>query len=260
MLTAWFSQALGLMERGGPVMWPLLVLSVVSLTLVLERGVFYAGLARRAVRGRAERVAGALRRGEPAEARRLLAGHETVYDDLSRRLMDEPPTDAAVADALEHQRQRLERFLPTLSTVITAAPMLGILGTVLGIIGSFEALSGEALATDPRLVGAGIAEALITTAAGLVVALTTLLPYNAIRAQVDRAFGSLEALAASAQQGAGRVSPAGAAPSKSDGSNDTTVWPKVTMPDCREKRASGDSAHGPMDFGGDGGGDGGGGD
>jgi biopolymer transport protein ExbB len=201
MVNTWFSAVAELMQRGGPVMWPLAVLSVVALTLVLERAWFFIGITRRSVLKRADAVSAALRRGAMGEAKKANAGDATVYGDLSRRLMEELPTDAAVADALEHQRQRLERFLPTLSTIITAAPMLGILGTVLGIIGSFEALSDQAVANDPRVVGAGIAEALITTAAGLTVALVTLLPYNALRAQVDRAQGRLEAIAASAQQG-----------------------------------------------------------
>ena len=119
---------------------------------------------------------------------------------------------AAAVDAIEAQRPRLERFLPTLSTIITAAPMLGILGTVLGIIASFEVLgggggsagggaSGAGGPSDPALVGRGIAEALITTAAGLVVALGVLLPYNLLRVQVDRTLSRLEQLAAAAEQG-----------------------------------------------------------
>ena len=88
-----------------------------------------------------------------------------------------------------------------LSTVITAAPMLGILGTVLGIIQSFELLGGENILTDPKQVSAGIAEALITTASGLSVALLTLFPFMAFKAQSDRALGRMEALSAAAPQG-----------------------------------------------------------
>ncbi|MEX0887620.1 MAG: MotA/TolQ/ExbB proton channel family protein, partial [Phycisphaeraceae bacterium] len=95
-------------------------------------------------------------------------------------------------------RRRIERFLPTLSTIITAAPMLGILGTVLGIIASFDLLGARPDATDPRQVSQGIAEALLTTAAGLVIAVFTLFPYNAFRAQIDRTLARLEALAAAA--------------------------------------------------------------
>ena len=88
--------------------------------------------------------------------------------------------------------------MPTLSTIITAAPMLGILGTVLGIIASFQVLAEQTAVTDPARVSQGIAEALVTTAAGLLIAVVTLFPYNALRAQVDRTLSRIESLAASA--------------------------------------------------------------
>ena len=83
-----------------------------------------------------------------------------------------------------------------LSTIITAAPLLGILGTVIGIISSFQVLSEQTAATDPRSVSHGIAEALLTTAAGLTIALVTLFPYMAFRGQIDRTLGRIELLAA----------------------------------------------------------------
>ena len=122
-------------------------------------------------------------------------------------LAGERITEALAVDAVESQRRRLERFMPTLSTIITAAPMLGILGTVLGIISSFEVLSEQSAAaggTDPRSVSLGIAEALITPAAGLIVSLLTLFPYNAFRAQIERTLTRLETLANSAMVGTHR--------------------------------------------------------
>ncbi len=128
--------------------------------------------------------------------RPLADGDDSVYGRAVSQMLDGPATESVALAAIEAQRRPLERFLPTLSTIITAAPMLGILGTVLGIISSFEVLGDQSTTRDPSLVGRGIAEALITTAAGLVVALITLLPYNLIRAQVDRTLSRLEALAA----------------------------------------------------------------
>ena len=188
----------GLMQRGGVVMWPLLGLSVLAVTLVLERSWFFL---RTNAPGRLNRIATLakrLRSGDRTGAKQLADADTSVYGDTVRRLLDEAPTTAAATDAVEAQRRRLERFLPILSTIITAAPMLGILGTVLGIIASFEVLGDSSTARDPSLVGQGIAEALITTAAGLVVALITLLPYNLIRAQVDRTLSRLESLVAAA--------------------------------------------------------------
>lgn len=93
--------------------------------------------------------------------------------------------------------------MPTLSTIITVAPMLGILGTVLGIISSFELLSDQATTADPRSVSQGIAEALITTAVGLVIAIFTLFPYNSLRAQVNRTLSAIESLTWAAVAGGG---------------------------------------------------------
>ncbi|MEM7625404.1 MAG: MotA/TolQ/ExbB proton channel family protein [Planctomycetota bacterium] len=190
--------AWGVIQRGGVVMWPLLGLSVLAVTLVLERGWFFLRTNAPGRLSRVETLAKRLRTGDRVGAKQLADADASVYGDTARRLLDETPTDAAATDAVEAQRRRLERFLPILSTIITAAPMLGILGTVLGIISSFEVLGDQSTTRDPTLVGQGIAEALITTAAGLVVALITLLPYNLIRAQVDRTLSRLESLVASA--------------------------------------------------------------
>jgi len=116
-------------------------------------------------------------------------------------VLDSSASDAAALQAVESQRPRLTRFMPTLGTIITAAPMLGILGTVTGIISAFRVLSDQQAVTDPTAVAGGIAEALLTTVAGLAVALVVLFPFNAFRAQIERAMGRLEALLAAAQEG-----------------------------------------------------------
>ncbi|MEM8783867.1 MAG: MotA/TolQ/ExbB proton channel family protein [Planctomycetota bacterium] len=202
MLEAWWS----ILERGGPVMWPLLVLSVVSLTLSLERSAWLVSAGRASSWAAARRASDALRRKRPAEAEAGIKQAGPLFGVFVRDLVRMPNdrSDARLVEAIETHRARVERFLPWLSMIITAAPMLGVLGTVLGIIESFELIGGrgEALGAsgmDPRDVGAGIAEALVSTAAGLVVALLTLLPYVWLRARADALVGKLEALALSAQ-------------------------------------------------------------
>lgn len=81
--------------------------------------------------------------------------------------------------------RRSARGLVVVSTIITAEPMLGILGTVTGIIKTFGALNASSGAADPLSATAGIGEALITTAAGLVAALVLIFPYNVISTKVD---------------------------------------------------------------------------
>lgn len=192
-----------LMTRGGKIMWPLLLLCLVGLTLVIERAWFWARINSASRLRRVAKMASCLRQGKPNEARLLAQDDSSVYGQVVLMLLSEPFSTALATDAVESQRRRLERFMPTLSTIITAAPMFGILGTVTGIIASFQVLSNQAMATDPNAVSAGIAEALLTTVAGLVVALMVLFPYNAFRAQIEWTLSRIETLAAAA----GRTAP-----------------------------------------------------
>jgi len=187
-----------LMDRGGVVMWPLLGLSVLAMALVIERLWFWVKInhARRLIA--VEQMARMLRLGKSEPARALAQSDGSIYGGVVRMLLDETLTDAVAVDVIQSQRSRLERFMPTLSTIITTAPMLGILGTVFGIISSFQILSDQTAMANPRDVGQGIAEALLTTAVGLVVAIGVLFPYNVFRAQIDRTLGRIESLVAAA--------------------------------------------------------------
>lgn len=178
-------------------MWPLLGLSVLAVTLIFERCWFWFKTNHPRRLGRVATVRQLLRRGLPDDARALAVTDFSVYGRVAHPLLQEKTlTQALLTEVIQLQRTRLERFMPTLSTIITVAPMLGILGTVFGIISSFEVLSQQQIAmADPRDVGQGIAEALLTTAAGLIVAIVVLFPYNAFRAQVDRTLDRLESLA-----------------------------------------------------------------
>lgn len=187
-----------LMDRGGVVMWPLLVISIIAVTLILERTWFYLSTNGPARRERIYQLGKLLRAGQLDEARKEATRDRSIYGSAVSQLLDESPSESAAVDAIEAQRGRLERFLPMLSTIITAAPMLGILGTVIGIIGAFNELSGNRADLDLSDLGGDIGQALITTAAGITVALLTLLPYNLFRAQADRSLSRLESLVAAA--------------------------------------------------------------
>lgn len=182
-----------LMSKGGPVMWPLLALSLIGLTLVFERCWFWLRTNNAAALSRVGRLGELLRKGDRAGVKTLVAMDGGVYGRAVRTLLETAGGGGGVA-AVETQRPRIERFMPTLSTIITAAPMLGILGTVMGLIGSFNVLDEGV--SDPRAISPQIAEALITTAAGLVIAIVILFPYNAFRAQIDRTLGRIETLVA----------------------------------------------------------------
>jgi biopolymer transport protein ExbB len=206
-----------LLERGGFVMLPLLALSVISLTLIVERAWFWTLNHRPSRIKRLAQLTDLLRRGDHDAAARLVAADQSPYGRVIRALLGHGATEAVAVEAVEVQRPRVDRFMVTLSTIITAAPLLGILGTVIGIIQSFNLLGEQSTLTDPRAISAGIAEALLTTALGLVVALITLFPFMIFRGQSQRALGRLESVIAAAQQGASeqsgeRDSPAAEAP------------------------------------------------
>lgn len=187
-----------LMDRGGWVMWPLLFLSVLGLTLCFERAWFWLRMSSGASLARAKHLGELLRHGDAKAARMLSDKDGSIYGKVVASLLKERMSEAAAIAAVDEQRPRMERFMGTLSTIITAAPMLGILGTVTGLIRAFNILSIEGV-TDPRAISPAIAEALITTAAGLAVAIIVLFPYNAFRAQLDRSLGRIETLIAAAQ-------------------------------------------------------------
>jgi len=192
-----------LMEQGGWVMWPLLVMSLVSLALTIERALFWASNNRP---GRARwllTLCDMLRTGNRAGARSAIRGDRSVYARMTLGVLDRGASEAATIEVIESVRPSVERFSTVQSTVVTAAPLLGILGTVTGIIQSFSLLSGgvSERVTDPALVAGGVAEALITTAFGMVVAIVALIPYAIHRAAADRCFGRLEVIAAAAAQG-----------------------------------------------------------
>lgn len=190
------------MQQGGWAMWPLLLLSLVSITLCTERTIFWLRLHRPGVRRWLKHTRHALRNAQHDKVQGLIATGVPLYAAAVSSMLtrnDEP----AIVEAIEETRHPLERFATTLSTIIAAAPLLGILGTVTGIIRSFNILGqvDAGIVADPAAVASGIAEALLTTAFGLIIATATLFPYAWFRANVTHAISAMESLAAAAQQG-----------------------------------------------------------
>jgi len=187
--------------RGGPIMWPLLLCSIVSLTVSIERGLFWwkekrrsdkaflANLFRRTEEGQPEHALSAAG-GRTLSAAGLDFAARVVVCGLAHRDCGlKQSMDVAAQDEIE----RMKRGLGVLDTIVTMAPLLGILGTVLGIIASFDLL-GQAGIENPKAVTGGIAQALITTAAGLTVALMTLVPLNYLIAMVQKATNDVNKL------------------------------------------------------------------
>ncbi len=187
-----------LFQKGGVVMYPLLACSLVSLTLILERGLFWIRETRRADNALIDEV---LEFARLREYQKIKAEVEGAVDYVVRVLVcglihREYSLSKAMEMAAMEEIKRMKRHLPVLDTMITAAPLLGILGTVIGIIHSFDML-GQAGIQDPQAVTSGIAQALITTAAGLLIAIFTLFPYNYFMSKVEKAAIRMEKYATS---------------------------------------------------------------
>lgn len=177
-------------------MWPLLVCSLASLTISIERILFWRREKRRSAGQALTRIFEAVDAGDFERALRV---RESEPDSVGRVLLEglaerehglAESMDVAASEEVQHMR----RGLAVLDTIITMAPLLGILGTVLGIIASFELLGSGGI-QDPKAVTGGIAQALITTATGLAVALITLVPYNFFVARVESAARMIEKMA-----------------------------------------------------------------
>lgn len=192
---------LAFMHKGGFVLWPLLLLSCLSIGITIERILFWGRVSGGAARSRVNRLMEALRNGRRDEVMKMCDGNDQPEMMVALRMALDGADDGVAMAAAEIQRHRLERFSVMLSTIITASPMIGILGTVIGIIKSFNVLGAQTQLADPRGVSGGIGEALITTACGLAVALVTLFPYMSFKGLADRAMGRMESVIAAAQTG-----------------------------------------------------------
>lgn len=182
-----------IMRSGGPVMWPLLACSVIVLTIIIERALFWLGITRRRNRPLRDEVLNMVQRGDWQAVEEKTAGcADPVVRVLNAGIFHR---DFDMAKAMEDEAQqivkRMSQFMPVLDTMITVAPMLGILGTVTGIMSAFNVMSGSGMA-DPKLVTGGIAEALITTVAGLIISIATVFPYNYFRSRIEHAIHFME--------------------------------------------------------------------
>ena len=184
-----------LIQSGGIMMFPLIFSSVIALAIIIER--FMSLRVHKVVPADAIELARKL-----ASSAKL---HETQIDELRnsslmgrvlatglesrelpRHIMKEN-----VEEAGRHAVHDLERYLPALGTVVTIAPMMGLLGTVLGMIGVFGAINTAGVG-DPKTMAGGISEALITTVAGLLIAIVTLVFERYFKAKVDSYVATME--------------------------------------------------------------------
>lgn len=180
-------------EKGGPIMWPLLLCSILALGAVIERLVFLLNESRRRDPRAQERVFAEVGRGDFEGA--IRAGKDSrdyVVRTLTYALEHkESSLPNALVYAQSRELKRFKRGISVLDTVITLAPLLGLLGTVTGMMGSFSLIGGDLSA--PGAITGGIAEALIATAFGLGIAILCLLPFNFLNTKLDEAGHEIDA-------------------------------------------------------------------
>ncbi len=184
--------------KGGPIMYPLLICSIIALTVIIERMIFWIVEDHRRDQALVNDVLSLAERGDWETVRTSIGDSK----DFALRILvagilhKEFSMAKAMETAATDEMDRMRQHLPILDTIITVSPLLGIFGTVIGIILSFEIL-GSAGIEEPQAVTAGIAQALITTASGLGIAILSLFPYNYFNSRVEKAAAYIEKYATS---------------------------------------------------------------
>jgi len=193
------ARLLDLMLRAGSrwVLWLLLILSLAAITIIIERIWFF--LQERAPRAQLDAALRSLTTKGPRDALAKLANAPSMEAAVARACLehaDEGPASVEEhkASAMESERLRHEKRLAFLGTLGNNAPFIGLFGTVLGIIRAFHDLAGNTLA-GTQAVMSGIAEALVATGVGLLVALPAVATYNTFIRRVETAVAASEATA-----------------------------------------------------------------
>ncbi len=184
--------------KGGPIMYPLLVCSVISLSVTIERIFFWIGVDRAQNQSLLQEVLELCQQGDWDAVRLKAAGSKNyvIRVLISGILHRDYSLSKAMESAAAEEVSRMGRFMGALDTMITIAPLLGILGTVTGIIDCFDMLGTQGI-ENPQVVTVGIAQALITTASGLIIAIATVVPFNYFNSRIERAARVIEKYATS---------------------------------------------------------------
>lgn len=171
---------MNLIQQGGMMMWPLILLSIPSLAIILERLIFFISHPFPAA---ANREMGTT----PEEAGLFTPFFKPLFSELPLKTKEEKTALAAKEILFAYNRR-----LDFLSTAATVAPLLGLLGTVVGMVQAFSKLAGAHVAMDIGLLADGIWHALLTTAAGLVIAIPSLLAHQWFCSRVRRTAFEME--------------------------------------------------------------------
>ena len=181
------NELLILINKGGPAIWILLACALIVIWVSLEKFLFYLK-----VSGKSPLSPGEIQNGKRAEScgrySYLYLVNEAVNEGVSKE-----KRDAAREAFMARVERDMSRGQPTLATISVISPFVGLFGTVIGIMHAFFKVAEEGKMT-PAVVGAGIAEALIATAAGLLVAIISVVMYNVFKSRMYEEISELEIL------------------------------------------------------------------
>lgn len=188
---------IAIMEQGGILMWPIFVCSLIALAIVLEK---FVSLRRADIDTREfmDTMRQVLRQNRTQEAVEICDETDAPVARIMKAGIlkhDRPKEDIreAIEDAGRFETPRLERYLSGLATCATVAPMLGLLGTVQGMIKAFAKIQNMRGQVNPSDLAEGIGNALLTTAAGLAVAIPVVIFYNYFLSRVEGMIVEMEA-------------------------------------------------------------------
>lgn len=180
--------------RGGWVMWPLLLFSVVLWAIILERTYVFLTL-RPKIRRLTQVLLQTLHAGDTNAARQICMTESNILAETFLAALDNKRPQARAEAIVERHRARLmvylRKHLWILGTIGSASPFIGLLGTVIGIVRAFHEMA-EKGSGGFSVVASGISEALIATAAGLVVAILALITYNIFVTAANQTIGSVK--------------------------------------------------------------------
>jgi biopolymer transport protein ExbB len=185
-----------LLQKGGFILWVILFLAFLATIIVIERLLYFRKI-RTDEDQMLNRLKATLEKGHFDEALSICDANPSPITNLMKvgvdhRMYSEAHIKDAIVGAANMEIPRLERFLSALGTIANIATLLGLLGTVTGNIRSFGVLGSMGAVGDPSLLARGIAEALITTAAGLIVSIPTIVFYNYLVNRVNHTIIRLE--------------------------------------------------------------------
>lgn len=182
---------LSILLKGGILMWPIFLCSVIAFSVILER-FYYFHRSTLNVPNLLTRIKKMLIDGNSEEAERFAQGlpgpvaHIVgIGIHLGPRSHSPEEKDKIISQAGSSELKKLEKHLRTLGIIAHIAPLLGLLGTVMGMIGAFMKIQELGGQVDASVLAGGIWEALITTAAGLSVAIPTMVAYHYFEGRVD---------------------------------------------------------------------------